>query len=132
MAPDHDAFLRSHRWALLATTRADGSPQVTMVAYHFDGTDVVVSCRRSAAKFRNVRRDPRVVLTVPDDRRYLSVAGQVVLVEAGHDLLALTQRLQASLERRDAEMLQAEIDDGLETVGRVVLRIMPGQVLGRM
>ena len=75
MTPDQDAYLREHLWALLATSRASAGPQVTMVAYHFDGTDAVVSCRRQAAKFANARAHPDVVLTVPDGRRYLSVYG---------------------------------------------------------
>ena len=68
VTPDHDAYLRQHLWALLATSRASGGPQVSMVAYHYDGIDAVVSCRRQAAKFANARARPDVVLTVADGR----------------------------------------------------------------
>lgn len=129
---EHDHYLRTHRWALLATSRADGSPQVSMVAYDYDSTDIVISCRRSAAKFVNIRRDPRVVVTVADDRRYLSVAGTTALVTAGEPLAALTMRIQASLEAPDAAALQLDIDAGLETVGRVILQIAPERVVGRV
>ncbi|HEX9260724.1 MAG TPA: TIGR03618 family F420-dependent PPOX class oxidoreductase, partial [Acidimicrobiales bacterium] len=86
MTPEQHAYLAEHRWALLATIRGDGSPQVSMVAYHFDGTDIVVSCRASSAKARNARRDPRAVVTVADGRRYLAVAGSVEVVDAGESL----------------------------------------------
>jgi PPOX class probable F420-dependent enzyme len=129
---EQDDYLRQHRWALLSTTRAGGSPQVSMLAYHFDGTDIVVSCRRASAKFVNAARDPRVVLTVVDDRRYLAVAGTAEAVIDGPRLHDLTLRLLASLEPGDAVALQRDIDAGLERVGRAVLRIVPERVVGRI
>lgn len=129
---DHDEYLRRHQWALLSTIRADGSPQVSMVAYDFDGDDFVVSCRRATAKFANAARDPRVVLTIADDRRYLAAAGTAEAVTEGPRLHALTLRLQASLPPDDAAALQGEIDRGLEHVGRAILRLVPERVVGRI
>jgi PPOX class probable F420-dependent enzyme len=130
--PAHDDYLRTHRWALLATTRAAGSPQVSMVAYHYDGDDLVISCRRQAAKYANAVRDPRVVVTVADDRRYLAVAGTAELITEGPELVALTDRIQSSLQPDDARALQRDIDAGLEAVGRVILRIPPESIVGRI
>jgi PPOX class probable F420-dependent enzyme len=132
MLSEHAAYLRAHRWALLSTVRTGGSPQVSMVAYHYDGQDVVISCRRASAKFANVSRDPRVVLAVVDDRRYLAVAGTVDAITAGTSLVELTLRLLSSLQPSDATLLQRDVDAGLEQVGRVVLRIPPERVLGRI
>jgi PPOX class probable F420-dependent enzyme len=129
---EHDDYLRQHRWALLSTTRAGGSPQVSMVAYDFDGNDFVVSCRRASAKFINAARDPRVVVTVVDDRCYLSVSGTAEVVTEGPRLHELTLLLQASLPPDDAAALQREIDRGLEQVGRAILRIVPERVVGRI
>jgi PPOX class probable F420-dependent enzyme len=132
MQSEHDAFLRTHRWALLSTTRAGGAPQVSMVAYHYDGEDVVISCRRASAKFVNAARDPRVVLAVADDRRYLAVAGTADVVTAGASLVDLTLRLLSSLQPADAALLQRDVDAGLEQVGRAVLRIPPESALGHI
>jgi len=129
---DHDEYLRRHQWALLSTIRADGSPQVSMVAYDFDGDDFVLSCRRATAKFANAARDPRVVLTIADDRRYLAAAGTAEAVTEGPRLHELTLRLQASLPPDDAAALQGEIDRGLEHVGRAILRLVPERVVGRI
>jgi PPOX class probable F420-dependent enzyme len=129
---EHDDYLRQHRWALLSTTRAGGSPQVSMVAYDFDGNDFVVSCRRASAKFINAARDPRVVLTVADDRCYLAVTGTAEVVTEGPRLQERTLRLLASLPPDDAAALQREIDRGLEQVGRAILRIVPERVVGRI
>jgi PPOX class probable F420-dependent enzyme len=53
-------FLRTNHRAVLATTRADGSPQLSPVTVGVDADGlVVVSTRETAAKARNLQRDPR-------------------------------------------------------------------------
>jgi PPOX class probable F420-dependent enzyme len=130
--PEDHEFLRTHGWALLATTRASGSPQVSLLAYHFDGDDIVISCRRKMAKVVNIRRDPRVVVAVVDGRSYVSVAGTAEIVLDEPRLHELTLRLQASLRPEDAAKLQKELDLGLERVGRAILRVVPERVVGML
>jgi PPOX class probable F420-dependent enzyme len=133
VAPEHDDYLRTHRWALLSTVRSGGGPQVSMVAYHYDGEDIVISCRRASAKLVNAARDPRVVVTVPNGRRYLAVAGTASVIIAGPSLLELTRRVLSALdEPRDVAALQGDIDGGLEQVGRAIVRVRPERVLGRI
>jgi PPOX class probable F420-dependent enzyme len=61
-------YIRSHHHAIMATTRADGRPQMSPVACGVDaGGSVVVSTRETALKTRNLRRDPRVSLCVFTD-----------------------------------------------------------------
>ncbi len=75
--------------AHLATLMPDGQPQVTPVWCDFDGTYVRVNSAKGRRKDRNMRRDPRVSLSLcdPDDPyRYLEVRGRVVKVtEEGAD-----------------------------------------------
>jgi len=132
MTPDQDAFLRDHLWALLATSRTTGGPQVTMVAYHYDGTDAVVSCVRRAAKFANARAHPDVVLTVPDGRRYLSVYGAAECLATGPERDDLTRRVRDALEPPDAGILEDAFARGLDVAGRVIIRVRPTNVLGRI
>jgi hypothetical protein len=47
-------------------------------------------------------------------------------------LLTLTRRLQSSLPSDDAAALERDIDDGLEDVGRAILRIVPDTMVGRI
>ena len=76
------AFLTAHRWAVLATGRRDGSPQQSMVGYLLDDEGrLVVSAKAYTAKWRNARRQPRVSLTVPDDRAHLVVYGTAECIE---------------------------------------------------
>jgi PPOX class probable F420-dependent enzyme len=132
LSDEHDRFLSEHRWALLSTTRADQTPQVSMLAYDWNGTDIVFSLRSTAAKWVNVGRQPGVVVTVADDRRFLSVHGRAERIATDPDRTALTMRLHASLLPGDAASLQRDIDAGLDASKRVVIRVVPTNIIGRV
>jgi PPOX class probable F420-dependent enzyme len=76
-------------FAHLATLMPDGSPQVTPVWCDFDGTHVRINSAKGRVKDRNMRRDPRVALSLQDPDnpyRYLEVKGRVVAItEEGAD-----------------------------------------------
>ena len=64
-------FLRAHHRAVLATSRADGRPQLSPVAATVDDEGrVLISTREGAIKTRNLRRDPRASLCVLNDGFY--------------------------------------------------------------
>jgi PPOX class probable F420-dependent enzyme len=132
MSPAEAEFLRDHLWALLATSRRDGAPQVSMVAYDFDGADLVVSCHRGSAKAVNARTRPAVVLTVADDRRYLAVQGMADVLVTGEERDQLTRRVQEALGPDDAAILERAFARGLDQAGRVIIRIRPERILGRL
>ena len=73
--------------AHLGTLMPDGSPQVTPVWCDLDGGHVRVNSVKGRRKDRNIRRDPRVSVSLidPDNPyRYLEVRGRVVeIVEQG-------------------------------------------------
>ena len=73
----------------LATRMPDGSPQVTPVWVDIDGGRIVINSAKGRVKDRNMRRDPRVGLSVtdPDDPyRALMIRGRVVkITEEGAD-----------------------------------------------
>ena len=84
-------LLYKKSFAHLATVNRDGSPQSTPVWCDFDGTHVLVNSAKGRRKDRNMRRDPRVSLSIvdPDNPyRYLEVRGRVVQITeegaAGH------------------------------------------------
>ena len=76
-------------FAHLATLMTDGRPQVTPVWCDFDGTHLRINTAKGRVKDRNMRRDPRVTLTIQDPDnpyRYLEVRGRVVeITEEGAD-----------------------------------------------
>jgi PPOX class probable F420-dependent enzyme len=94
--------------ATLVTLNADGSPQVTLVWVALqptpDGDELVTAHLAEHQKVRNVRRDPRVAVTVLSPggvgeamRPYLAINGTARIVEGGApELLAeLAQTLTA-------------------------------------
>ncbi|MBI5285851.1 MAG: PPOX class F420-dependent oxidoreductase [Chloroflexi bacterium] len=68
-----------------ATINKDGSTQVTPVWVDFDGTHVLVNSEETRRKVRNVKRDPRVSISVqaPDNPyQYTEIRGRVVEITA--------------------------------------------------
>src|SRR3990170_8225162 len=79
-------------FAHLATLMPDGSPQVTAVWVDMDGDRILVKTAEGRVKPRNVRRDPRVAISVTDQANPYSAAfvrGRVVEVtyEGAEDLI---------------------------------------------
>lgn len=76
-------------FAHLATLMPDGRPQVTPVWCDFDGTYIRINSAKGRQKDRNMRRDPRVALSLQDPGnpyRYLEIRGRVVdITEEGAD-----------------------------------------------
>ncbi|MGH3517195.1 MAG: PPOX class F420-dependent oxidoreductase [Haloechinothrix sp.] len=73
-----------HR-AVLATLRADGTPQMSPILVALDaGGAAIISTRQQAFKLRNIRRDPRVWLCVLPDEffgNWIQVAGTAEVIE---------------------------------------------------
>ena len=66
---------------MLSTGRRDGSPQTSLIGYCLDGGDAVITFRRSSAKYKNMVRQRRVALLVPDGRTAVTVYGDGEFVE---------------------------------------------------
>ena len=67
-------------FASLATLMPDGKPQVTPVWCDVEGDLVIINTAKGRQKDRNLRRDPRVALSIidPDNPyRYLELRGSV-------------------------------------------------------
>ena len=81
-------LIESGRLARLVTVGADGSPQVTLVWVGLDGDEIVSAHLGEHQKVRNVRHDPRVVLSIEGSGRspegldeYLVVYGTARITE---------------------------------------------------
>jgi PPOX class probable F420-dependent enzyme len=82
--------LESDALAHLVTLNPDGSPQVTIVWVGLEGDEIVSGHLREQQKLRNVRRDPRVSLSLETGntnelglRQYLVVHGRSTVEEGG-------------------------------------------------
>ncbi len=76
-------------FANLATLMPNGEPQVTPVWCDYRDGHVIFNSAKGRQKDRNVRRDPRVAMSVMDPEnpyRYLEIRGRVVeITEQGAD-----------------------------------------------
>src|SRR4051794_18540558 len=91
---DHERareFLRTNSRAVMTTFRSDGRPQLSPVNCGVDAAGrVIISSRETAAKVRNLRRDPRIALCVFTDRFY----GDWVQVEGTAEIVSLPEAME--------------------------------------
>lgn len=113
-------------FANVATLMPDGSPQVTPMWVDYDGTYVLVNTARGRQKDRNLRRDPRVALTImdPDNPyRYLLIRGRVAEITE-----------QGAVEHIDALAKKYTGADKYQNLQpgevREIIKIQPEQVTG--
>ena len=75
------ALLRRPSTCYLATSMADGSPQITQTWVDTDGAHVLINSVQGHVKIRNIARDPRVAVAISDPgspSRYFQVRGRVI------------------------------------------------------
>lgn len=83
-------FIAANPRAVLATTRADGRPQLSpVVAAVDDAGRVLISTRETAIKAKNLARDPRASLCVMNDRFF----GAWIQAEGNAELIHLPEAL---------------------------------------
>jgi PPOX class probable F420-dependent enzyme len=99
MIPDSAReVIESGKLAHFVTINRDGSPHITVVWVGLDGDDIVIGKLMEDHKVRNIRRDPRVSLSMEAPsgdqfgmKHYLVVEGTARITEGGapkllHDL----------------------------------------------
>jgi PPOX class probable F420-dependent enzyme len=97
ISPPARAVIDSGRLAHIVTINADGSPHVTVVWVGLDGDDIVIGKLAVDQKIRNIRRDPRVSLSIEAEgdqygmQHYLVVEGTARIEQGGAP--ALLKRL---------------------------------------
>lgn len=80
-------LLDHHRIMTIATNRADGWPQATIVGYANDGLIIYCFIARDSQKYENLMRDPRTSLAIANDYpqplqiKGLSLAATATVVE---------------------------------------------------
>lgn len=82
-------LLASTALAHVATIGPDGTPQVTPVWFDWDGRYLRFSQTTRRQKYRNLRRDPRIAVSIVDPSnpyRRLELRGVVVRIDPDPDL----------------------------------------------
>ncbi len=127
LSPEQEEFLRSHHIAALATGRKDGSPQLSHIAYDWDGESILISVKSFTAKWHNALRQPRVSLLVHDGRKQLVIYGRAEGIDQDPDRIQYTARVLRKLSGNpDIEVNEAFIG-GMNAQKRTVLKVRPEQ-----
>jgi len=75
------ALLRKPSICYLATSMADGSPQMTQTWVDTDGEHILINSVQGYVKLKNIARDPRVAVAISAPEkpsRYFQVRGRVL------------------------------------------------------
>lgn len=119
------AFLEVPRFAVVATIGDDGAPHQAVVWYLLDGDTIVVNSADGRRWPADLRRDPRVEITVEDGYRYVQLGGSVEVDDepgrAQADIAAMARRYHAD-DPAEAERL---IVDRFRRQHRVSFRLRP-------
>ncbi|MFQ5933402.1 MAG: PPOX class F420-dependent oxidoreductase [Dehalococcoidia bacterium] len=117
-------LFEARNWAYLATLMPDGSPQVTPVWVDVEGEHILVNTTEGFRKERNMRRDPRVTITVAsaeNPETYAQVRGSVV--EVGY------RGAEGHIDKLAKKYLGKDCHPWREPEAcRVILRIQPEKI----
>jgi PPOX class probable F420-dependent enzyme len=84
-------FLRDNHRAVLATTRADGHPQLSPIVANVNADGLIaISSRETAVKVKNLRRDPYASLCVIGEGFY----GEWMQIEGTASILSLPDAME--------------------------------------
>lgn len=84
----YEDLLHSTALAHVATVGPNGEPQSNPVWFGWDGERLMFSQTTTRQKYRNVKREPRISLSIVDPEnpyRYLEIRGEVVEIEDDPD-----------------------------------------------
>lgn len=84
-----DSFLQAPRHAIAGTIGRDGAPQLSPVWYIYEAGRFYIGITADTAKYRNLRRNPRISLCIDggrEDVRTVIVQGVVELYDKVHPL----------------------------------------------
>jgi PPOX class probable F420-dependent enzyme len=126
LSEDVRELLDGRNYAVLATVNADGSPQSSAMWVAREDNDLVFSTVKGRAKERNIRREPRVSVTImdrEDPERYTEIRGIATVTGTGGR--ELDERLSWTYDGKSA-------DEDAPGAVRVVVRVSPAKVTGHV
>jgi PPOX class probable F420-dependent enzyme len=124
-----DEFLSAGtRTGKLATARADGSPHVAPIWFILDGDDLVFMTGADTVKGKAILRDPRVALSVDDERPPFSFAIIEGTVTISRDLDEMLPLSIAIARRYMGEALAEQYGQRNAVEGELLLRLHPVKV----
>jgi PPOX class probable F420-dependent enzyme len=121
--PGYEDLLEASALAHAATIGSDGEPQTQPVWFRWSGSHLLISHTKTRQKYRNLRREPRIALSIVDPTdpyRYIEVRGTVEIEDdpTGELIDDLSRRYENEpWQHRPGEQ-------------RVILRVTPTKIMG--
>src|SRR5947207_7797766 len=110
-------LLENKAYGHVITSTVSGQPRVTMVWMDVDGDEVLFNTAEGRKKLQDLRRDPRVIVSVQDPKTpqaYAVFHGKARITEAG---------ARAHIDKLAKRFLGADKYPGPPTESRVIVRI---------
>ncbi len=124
------AFLEQQTNLVLATSRRDGSPQMSPVWYLWRDGVFVISTIASTAKWRNLQRDPRCAVCVDDPATERMVVAYGAAELDDGDVWDRTRELVEKYRRPDE--VQGYMDRIFADQKRVLITVRPERLVTRL
>ena len=133
LTDEQRAYLDRNLLAILATSRRDGTPQVSTVHYSVQDDGIYVGVGRGSAKWFNAGRHPRVALLVNEGRAQVVIYGAAEQVGDDPERVDRYRAHRTQTHGKGGELgLPPEGDafrELLDAGNRALLRITPDRVL---
>ena len=121
------ALIDAPNYAFLATVDDDGAPQVSPVWIDRDGDTILVNTAAGRVKDRNMRREPRIAISIPsggDFYEKVDIRGHVVDLVEGEEAERHIDKLAKKYTGEDTYPNRKEGER------RVIFRIEPDRIHG--
>jgi PPOX class probable F420-dependent enzyme len=127
------AFLDAPRHAIAAVLRPDGAPQLSPIWFLYENEQLYFSSSISSAKYRQLCRDPRIVVCIDaghPDARAVSITGTTELItEENPERADLEWRILRRYHESDEEARRWQSET--EAEGPTVLVVVsPDRIIG--
>ena len=117
-------LFEGRNFAFLATVRKDGSPQVTPTWIDRDNDTILINTAKGRVKQENVSRDPRVSISLVDDRNPYSM-----VTISGKVIEQTTEGADEHIDKLARRYLNADrYPNHSADVKRVILKIKPERI----
>ncbi len=94
MDPKVENLFEGKNLVFIATINPDGSPQLTPVWGNYSGDHILINTAEGRVKHKNVKKDPRVAISVVDNDNPLNmttIRGKVVEIIPDYDYLHINK-----------------------------------------
>ena len=117
-------LFEGRNFAFLATVKKDGSPQVTPTWIDRDNDTILINTAKGRVKQENVSRDPRVSISLVDDRNPYSM-----VMISGKVIKQTTEGADEHIDKLARRYLNADrYPNHSADVKRVILKIKPERI----